>query len=304
MLCPPDQADRTAGTESVPVMPGATLNLAEVQRAKVLIVMPWLKHTNPMTAFSVLGLMDKRRTATLLNFGDAFVAHSRNRCVDLFLKSDLEWSFWIDDDMIVPFGNAAWFNAYTGFNLPEKFAGQNAIDRLLSHGRALVGGLYFGRHAHGKPMYSEACTSPQEAAFARTAPVDVIKPTRWVATGCMLVHRSVFLGIEKHFPRLARSAEGSGGNWFTSTEHRLLDQIDALGERLSAGGMTGEKALAALQAVNEISATARTDNSLGMGEDVAFCVRAAQAGFPAHVDLGLVCGHVGHAVFGPKNTTP
>jgi hypothetical protein len=267
------------------------------------VCLPWQKHTNPLTAFCMAGLLDRRRTTTCMNFGDAFVAHSRNTCAELFLASQCDWSFWMDDDMLVPFGNAKWFNAYARTNFPDKFAGAHAIDRLLSHGKTLVGGLYFGRHEHGAPMYSEGSSVPAEGDYARRAPMDVVKPTRWVATGCMLVHRSVFLDIEKRFPRLARGQDGKFAHFFSSSEHSIMDRVDACRAMLSNGPMTGEKALRALELLEGASAEARNKSALGMGEDVQFCIRASEAGHQPHVDLGLVCGHIGHTVFGPWNTS-
>jgi len=75
---------------------------------KVLVVLPWFKHVSPVTAFCVSRIIDQRRTAAVLQFGDAFVAHSRNSCADAFLNSTCEWMLTIDDDMLVPFGDAGW----------------------------------------------------------------------------------------------------------------------------------------------------------------------------------------------------
>lgn len=289
------------GSQATPLR---TVLTASVARKHVMLVLPWLKHTNPMTAFSVMNLVDKRRTSVMLNFGDAFVAHSRNTCADLFLASDLDYMLTIDDDMIVPFGQASWFNAHTGFNLPERFAGMNALDRLLSHNKTLVGGTYFGRHRYGAPMYAEGANNPAEAEFARKAPHDLIKATRWVGTGCLLIHRSVFEDIEKKFPRLARGANKKGGQWFTSSEHSAMDCIDKTRAMLSEGPMDGERALKALTMLESGAADARRNSNLGMGEDVQLCTRATEAGHRPYVDMGLVCGHLGHCCFGPGNTSP
>jgi len=271
---------------------------------RVMLTMPWQKHTTPQTAFSVMGLFDRRRCGRLLNFGDAFVAHTRNTCADLFLASDLEWMLTIDDDMIVPFGDARWFNAHTGFALPPEYAGLNALDRLLSHNKTLVGGLYFGRHKKGKAMFCEGANNPQEAAYARKAPHNVIKPTRWVATGCLLVHRSVYTDIEAKFPRLARRVDGKGGQWFSTSEHSVMEGIEDLRRLLSDGMHTAEKSYQAQAMVENLAANARRNSTLSMGEDVQFCTRAKEAGHQPYVDMGLLCGHVGTCVYGPHNTEP
>lgn len=275
-------------------------NVVQPLEKRVMLVLPWHKVTNPMTAFCVMQLSDKRRTTSLLNFGDAFVAHTRNTCADLFLASDMEWMLTIDDDMLVPFGNARWYNANSGFNLPEPFCNFNAIDRLLSHGKTLVGGLYFGRWPKAAPVYNEGSQSG-ETDYARRAPMDVCKPTRWVGTGCMLVHRSVYLDIEKTFPSLARNATGRGGHWFTSSEHTALSWIERMKKMLEVGPMDGPKALRAYEMAETALRDFQANSSLGMGEDVTFCIRAKQAGHQPHVDMGLVCGHIGHRVYGPSS---
>jgi hypothetical protein len=223
---------------------------------------------------------------------------------DLFLASKADWQLSIDDDMIVPFGNAPWFNAYTGFDLPEPFASFSTIDRLLSHKKTLVGALYFGRSHNGPPLYCEGANQPIEAEYARKAPHNVCKPTRWVATGCLMIHRSVYEDIEKKFPRLRRGASGKGGNWFSTSEHSAMDCIDAVREYLSVGPMTGEKALRAFEMLETGSALAKHNSTLGMGEDVQFCVRARDSGHTPYVDMGLIAGHIGNRVYGPKNTEP
>ena len=269
---------------------------------KVVLVMPWLKQTNPMTAFCLMRLCDSRRTTAMLNFGDAFVAHSRNSCADHFLASTHEWMLTIDDDMLVPFGDARWFKAYSNFTwMPDEFAGLNAIDRLLSHGKTLVGGLYFGRWPKAPPVYNEG-GQPHEAEYARKAPFDECKATRWVGTGCMLVHRSVFEDIEKRFPVLGRGPNKMGGQWFTSSEHELLDRVTRMRDMLTNGPMTADKAFKALSMTEAALADTRSNASLGMGEDVAFCIRARQSGHIPYVDMGLLCGHCGTAVYGPRNT--
>jgi hypothetical protein len=280
------------------------LTTVTILQKKVMLVLPWYKSTNPQTAFCVGQLMDKRRTASLLNFGDAFVVHSRNSCADHFLQSSLEYMLTIDDDMLVPFGNPQWYNAHTGFDLTEPFASFNTIDRLISHGKSLVGALYFGRYKNANPMYNEGAATKEEAAFARRAPHNLLKPTRWVGTGCMLIHRRVFEDIEKKFPKLARGSDGKGGNWFTSTEHGLADRVDRVRSMLAEGPMTGEKCLKAYELLEAASAAAKNNSSLGMGEDVAFCIRAKEAGHQPYVDFGLVCGHIGQVCYGPKNTFP
>lgn len=224
-----------------------------------------------------------------MNYGDAFIAHSRNTLARRFLDSECEWSMWIDDDMIVPFGNAAWFNRTTGFGFADKFAGLNVIDRLLSHNKTLVGATYFGRQRGGKPMYAEGCASDVEAAACRRGPQDVVKVTKWVATGCLLVHRSVYESIHKRWPHL-------NNQWFSSSEHDLVESVN---KALQIIHGSPEAAIEMLKRGRDLS---QKYSSTGTGEDVQFCHRAMEVGHQPHIDLGLVCGHVGSCCYGPFNT--
>lgn len=268
----------------------------------VCLMMPSYKTSNPRTTFALMSMLDRQKMAVMLDFGDAFIAHSRNKLADTFLKSKIEWAFTVDDDMIVPFGNAELFNTFTRFNLPAASAGLHAINRLLSHGKTLVGGLYFGRWAHGKAVYCEGQQSKDEEAFARRAPHNICKPTRWVGTGCLLIHRTVFTDIEKTFPHLARNPQGDFGHWFTSNEHDLRSAADLALKVLDDQSVSEE---ARMKEASRIMRNGRLKSqhhsSLGMGEDVTFCIRAEQAGHTPHIDLGLVCGHVGDKCYGPRN---
>ena len=278
------------------------LSAVTVLSKKVMLVFPWYKSTNPLTAFSVMQLSDKRRTASMICHGDAFVVHTRNTCADVFLQSNLEYMLTIDDDMVVPFGNAEWYRQNTGWrDYPDPFAGFNALDRLLSHGKSLVGALYFGRQpGYSKPVFNEGAANKIADADARRTPRDELKPTKWVGTGCMLIHRTVFEDIEKKFPLLARGPGGKGGQWFTSTEHNAMGWIDRTMKMLTEGPMDGEKAYKAHTMLSQAQSEARGNSSLGMGEDVTFCLRAREAGHQPFIDFGLVVGHVGYHVYGAK----
>lgn len=287
-------SDPTVGVDLVSVPPLTTIAFL---KAKVFLALPWGKITHPITAFATAQLMDRRRVSTALNFGDAFVAHSRNSIADHFLRSESEYLLMLDDDIVVPFGNAEWYRAHTGWeNYPEPFASFNAIDRLLSHGKTLVGALYKGRYEKANFVYGEG-SLPQEREYATKGPYNLTKETRWCGTGCLLIHKKVFLDIEKKFPLLARGADGKGGQYFTSSEHNLADAVMRTRKMLSEGAMTGEKAMRAYEMLESAAADAKSNSKLGMGEDVTFCVRAKAAGHQPYVDMGLRVGHIGHKVY-------
>lgn len=293
---------KSSGIPAIPVSPPKSII---TYSSKVTIALPWMKIVSPLTAFSVAQLMDKRRTASMLSWGDSFVAHSRNHCVDEFLKTDSEWLAMFDDDMVFPFGNAKWYRAFTGWEwYPEPFASFNAIDRLMSHKKSVVGGLYFGRHESGPPVTAIGASNSKAAEYMRKGPHDEIMSTGWVGTGAILIHRQVFEDIEKKFPQLARGPNGEGIQVFTSSEHELLDGIKRVHSMLSEGVMDSMKAMRAYEMIDGLLTKTRHTSPHGVGEDVIFGRRATQAGHEVFVDLGLVCGHIGHKIFGPRNTAP
>lgn len=274
-----------------------------VLRQKVCITLPFYKQTNPATAFSIMGLIDRAKTKVMLRWGDAFIIHSRNVIAQDFLKTEIEWQLTIDDDMVVPWGNASWYRAFTGFRIADEFAGLNTVDRLVSHNKTLVGALYFSRVPGGKPVYAEGADDPDEAKLARRGPFDVCKPTRWVGTGCMLIHRSVYLDIEKKFPHLARNPDkGDDGNWFTPDGGDMRTAFRQAMQILNDHGVTESARVA--KAIELMEATERriVRQGLGIGEDVSFCLRAADAGHTPHIDMGLLAGHMGDKVYGPKDS--
>lgn len=264
---------------------------------KVLMAMPWYKTASPLTTFSLLAMMDRSKYAITLNFGDAFVAHARNKIATQFLNSKLEWMWGADDDMIFPWGDANWFNAHTKLNLPPKFAGLHAIDRLVSHGKTLVGLTYFGRAEGFPPVFAEGEQLCKE--LLRDGPRDEVRPTKWVGTGGMLTHRSVFLDIEKTFPHLSREENDGMGQYYTSSEHDLhlaVDEVIRLIQDVDTGGSPANRR-EIVDILTRAKHKAKVHSGLGMGEDVQMCVRATQAGHQPFVDLGLWAGHVGGAVY-------
>ena len=274
---------------------------AEWEGKKVVMLLPFYKTTSPLTSFCLMGLLDKAKVSVIMSFGDAFIAHARNKLAYQFLKTGVENAFWCDDDMVIPFGNAQWFNAYSGFNLAPQFASMHALNRLMGHGKTIVGGTYFGRRWGGRPVYNEGSANKDEADLVRRGPVDRLKPTRWVGTGALLTHRKVFLDIEEKFPELKR-VNDQPGHWFTSSEHDLLQASTVALDILNDDRATEKSRIAHVtELLNNGRHRSMAHSKLGMGEDVQFCIRAAQAGHQPYVDLGLFCGHVGQYCYGPNS---
>jgi len=281
---------------------------------KVMLMLPWYKTTHPLTAFCLLALLDKAKMGAAMEFGDAMIAHARNRLLDTLVSSGIEHGFFLDDDMIIPCGNAGWFNRYTGLAIPENFAGLNTLDRLASHKKTLVSGLYFQRKENGRPVYLEGLLETSagdvEAREARQAPADRLKETEWAGTGCLLVHRSVPLDIREKMPWLAPLAAGEAWHYFSSASDALIKTLPDVSTQLSvaleeysksgdASGLETNMAEAAAK-ISTLVASATKANRLNDGEDAVFGRRAKLCGHPTFVDFGIVCGHLGGKVYATK----
>lgn len=284
---------------------------------QVYLCLPQYKQTNPLTLWSILGIWDRDKFGALLEFGDAFIVHSREILATRFVESNKEWSLWIDDDMVVPMGNAQWFKLKTGWSeMPDEFAGLNTANRLLSHKRTLVGGLYFGRVPHGRAMYYEAMVATEAGAEenrrAHAAPIDELKAVRWTGTGCLLVHRSVFTDIRAANPHLEPTTHGETYHWFTNASDGVMSRMGEIRQIVTdaataaAEDQSMEAVRRHLAEADRILRESLTDNRrnshLMQGEDQTFGIRAGAAGHQSFVDLGLVCGHIGTAIYGPYNT--
>lgn len=102
--------------------------------------------------------------------------HGRNEAVKAALTEGADWLLFIDDDVIAP---------------PDTF------ERLSSHGREIVSGLYYRRNAPITPvMFYESGGRPVPVSrFNRGGLLEV----DFVGAGCLLIHKTVFSAIEKPF---------------------------------------------------------------------------------------------------------
>jgi hypothetical protein len=196
---------------------------------------------------------------------DTMIARSRNMLAKRFLASGASWSLWLDADIAMPIGND-WFKWLTGTTaLPDEFTRYDGLERLLSHRKAFVGGVYASRKYHGglviqpeiRPRSHEdklLCNDIRRGTARGLADVD------WLGFGCVLVHREVFLEIQRKFPQLAPESEFAPWRFFQPE---------------------GDE-----------------------GEDEAFSKRARACGVPLWLDTQLVCVHIGNFGFLPEHTAP
>lgn len=285
---------------------------------EVMLLLPWYKQTNPITAFALMRLLDKEKMGVSMKYGDAFIAHTRNSLIDSFFPTGRPWALMVDDDMILPCGDATWFKRHTRLNdIPDKFAGLHTINRLLSHDKTLVSALYFGRQSAGAGMYYEAMIDTPEGhrenRLAHEGPRDELKPVRWAATGCLLVHRKVIEDLRAGMPWLAPQAPGQPWNYFSNASDALFTEFERIKRDASeahAEVLKGhlsvdqvERFLGGIvQRLEDAHRALRADNRLTAGEDETFGRRAAKVGHQTYVDMAVVCGHLGGTVYGPENT--
>lgn len=268
-----------------------------VESRKVCWLLPWYKTTNPLTVHSILAEWNPKIAGACLSFNDAMIQHSRNRLVDRFLASaeKFEWALFLDDDMVLPTKDAGWFRTQTGLR-PGKWVG-SVFEGLSRHGKTVVGALYMGRDPRGigKAMFSGG-DEPGLLKAIRDGTASGLQQTRWVGTGCMLIHRSVFEDVRAKFPHLAPKSDGRPWHYFTPMADAAVAMLTrAVAAAKDSVTVSADDAKAILEA-SRVPAHA--------GEDVAFCYRATAAGHPVYVDLDVVCGHMGATTWGPSNTTP
>jgi len=226
----------------------------DLSYAVVMSMLGQWKATLPEAVQSLLGHM---------NFEPDTNPHvGRNRLATAFLKTEDEWSFWMDSDVIAPTGNPTWFKRRTGNKHADQWFSRAAINRLTSHqGKLFVGGVYATRTNDRKIVASPSDTHNEgdkltAEEIRAKGPVDKLIQVAWLGFGCTAVHRKVFEDILKLVPGV-QQPEGKPHEFFTPLK----------------GG-------------NE-------------GEDMAFCTRAAQAGHAPHLDMSVHCGHVGKFCFNP-----
>lgn len=289
----PGVQEPAAATTPLPLM------VPNVDARKVCLMLPQYRHTNPLTLYSILANWNRLECGLSMQYGDAFIIHTRNKLATKFVhETKFEWAWFVDDDMVLPMGSARWFKDVTGWSdFPDELASKKSLDQLLSHGKTLVGGLYFGRNHRGigPPMFAEGFRDVEISNLARNiiGHRNGLRVTEWIGTGCLLIHRSVFEDVEKNFPHLAPAQPDESWHYFTPFADasfeclRKITKASSIEEarRIAEDGLTP-------------SATANNRS----GEDIAFCRRAFRSGHQPHVDMDLICGHVGSQVWGPQNT--
>lgn len=190
----------------------------------LMILRPAYKLVDDLVAHATLALFDKPTMSYEARRGDAVIDHTRNYLTHQFMQSGYEWALWWDDDMIPPVGNPGWSKQNVpGIpdNYPDNFLRLNPIDRLRSHKKTIVGGLYYARGGNHVPV----CQRTDIEAL-RKAPNTTLLPRDWVGTGFLLTHRSVFEDMQKKFPELAPKQD-SQNPWERVWQYFYPDKMHA-----------------------------------------------------------------------------
>jgi hypothetical protein len=195
---------------------------------------------------------------------DTMITRSRNMLAHRFLQTGVTWSLWVDGDIAAPIANADWYREVTRSELvPDEMCRYDALNRLESGAKAIIGGVYAARKWHGQlviqpeihPRHHEdklLCNDIRKGTARGLVAVD------WIGFGLALVHREVFLELQRRFPDLAPKTEREPWGFF--------------------------------------------DTQGDMGEDEAFCQRVRACSIPIWLDTQLICGHVGSMAFLPEHT--
>lgn len=191
----------------------------------VFVGWPWYKTTNPVTAaVNVAMALDFGRDRIRFDMviGDAMVYHSRNKIADAFLATDAKWLMMMDDDIIPSIGRPAWMRHWVeaARKLNDRVLQRHVLQKLLGHGKTLVGCAYFGRQEGGKLMCSDQSLEREAREYA-----DRVVPVDWVGTGCLLVHRSVFDSVRASNPDLAPTQPGELFDYFRPIGHGRGEDI-------------------------------------------------------------------------------
>jgi hypothetical protein len=158
----------------------------------------------PPVTMECFGVLMRNYQTPLVIKSETLLIRARNVIVERFLRTNAEWSFWADSDMVLPFGNAQWFKDKSKItNLRPEQYGFDVIKRLLSHRQDFVGAVYAARTENSQlviqPDLDPRHQADQELANQiRKNQAHGLKDVRWLGFGCVLVHRRVFEAIGRN----------------------------------------------------------------------------------------------------------
>jgi hypothetical protein len=198
---------------------GSTQSLPNRGRMDVIVCAAILERPTLPFLWTMLYLAKKYELGFDVQ-ADTMITRSRNMLAHRFLKTGAQWSLWIDSDVAAPIANADWFRWITGSQVvPDEACRYDVLGRLVGHNKAIIGGVYAARRFHGQlviqpeihPRHHEDKLLSNDI---RKGTARGIVAVDWIGFGCALVHREVFLEIQRRFPDLAPQTEFSPWRFF------------------------------------------------------------------------------------------
>jgi len=235
-------------------------------------------------------LKDKLKVEFNFLSNDSLICRARDKLASSFLDSNCEWQLQIDSDIIFPYGigqtlaqyYANWmdtdtFNLFLNEGVFRLALNMNAIDEILRSGiednKKVVGGYYFWRG--GNKNFNEAgslfdpLNEEKWEIEYKLRPDNYIETDR-LATGFLLVHRSVYEAMDKKFPELEYTLPALVPDKKTMAYYTPLITEDTYNGK---------------------------EVKFYRSEDYAFGWRAKQCGFDPCLNMNLLLGHEGSTIY-------
>ena len=239
--------------------------------SKIAILMPTNRGFHPGILKAFAAIYDRDKMQLLHPGTDMALLRARNILANDFLASGCEWALHWDDDVVPPHGDVAFHRAISeNPNFPEAFIKLHPIGRLLQAKKTLVSAVYFSRRKGGRAQFESAFANRAADEVEHRGPRNIVTKDGWCGLGFCLIHRNVFLDIQRTQPELeikdAVRARQLSYKW------RFFNPLSVTGDD--------------------------SENS----EDAAFCTRAAKAGHATWIDHAVSCVHVGAKGYSFRNT--
>jgi hypothetical protein len=196
--------------------------------------------------------------------------NNRNIVAHEFLKSDTEWLFWLDTDVVPPW---------------------QALKKLLDLKKTIATGLYYLKDEATEPTIYTRQVTGRYAVMQAWEPGEIMEVDS-AGHGCLLVHRKVYEDIQAKFALLQRP----DGAMFLYPRDQIVGKIDGNARHKTDGkvidGVLRTRMYAELhQKTNEPFPFYSLER--GRTEDMLFFECAQYAGHRIWCDTAIECRHGG-----------
>jgi hypothetical protein len=169
---------------------------------------------------------------------DTMIIRSRNMLAKRFLDSGQTWSLWMDSDIVPPIGKPGWFRGVTRSEIiSDEACSYEFLDRLLGHNKPIIGAVYASRQWRGRLIIQPEINprSHEDKLLCneiRRGTARGLKEVDWIGFGCALIHREVFLEIQRRFQDIAPKSEIEAWDFFRTSG--LMGEDEAFCQRARA----------------------------------------------------------------------